>query len=66
MHTGNTWEIRGIQGTTGEYRGISENKREQAGAELCQAQDQDGLTAEAELVLMLSSIFSILFQILLE
>ena len=31
-----------------------DNKRWQAGAELCQAQDQVVLTAEAELILMLS------------
>jgi hypothetical protein len=38
----------------------------QAGAELCQAQDQFGLTAVAEIILMLSSGFSNLFQTLLE
>ena len=31
------------------------NCKKQAGAELCQAQAQVGLTAEAELILMLSS-----------
>ena len=38
---------------------------EQAGAELCQAQAQVGLTAEAELILMLSSMEAIyiLFKI---
>ena len=32
------------------------NKNRQAGAELCQAQAQVGLPAEAELILMLSTI----------
>ena len=38
---------------------------EQAGAELCQAQAQVGLTAEAELILMLSSMEAVfhLFKI---
>ena len=32
-----------------------QNRKKQAGAELCQAQAQVGLTAEAELILMFSS-----------
>ena len=46
----------------GHYMGFAfrshDNTTKQAGAELCQAQAQIGLTAEAELILMLSSIFS--------
>jgi hypothetical protein len=45
--------------------GRTEKKEKQAGAEVCQVQDQDGLTAEAELALMLSSMEAVfhLFKI---
>ena len=36
-------------------------KHKQAGAELCQAQDQVGFTAEAELILILSSMEAVFY-----